>query len=448
MQEKNIKWRWYRPLQIVILITFVITVGIIAVFPFPDRNLNMAFIDGDKQYTVYLAKDAIIQGDCTEIILRNVNKNTAISKIRVYGTHKSLRLWEMDSSSFYYNFYEELSAADIVLEGTDLILPEETVKIKFGDSFTKQMKNLSQSFLQERLIYAELAGFLAMLLLMLITVVRDWKDGNRLDNHSPLYECVKFVGDMHKYSQYMVYAAKADLRAEVANSYLNRLWWLLEPFFSMLVYVVVFGNVLGRSVENYATFIFSALLMWSFFNKTLNYSVKLVRYNRDIITKVYVPKFILLFSNMILNLYKLVFSLIVLVPMLVIFRVQIGSNIVWVIPAFATLILFSFGVGMILLHYGVYIDDLGYAVGILLSMMMFLSGTFYDVMTGLSYPLNALMLCLNPVAMCTDTMRSALLYNTAANLPLVGVWFLISLIVCWMGVHIVYKNENSYVKIV
>ena len=323
MQEKNIKLKWYRPLQILVIILFVVAVGIIAVFPFPDRNLNIAFIDGDKQYTMFMEKDAIMQGDCSEIILKDVEKNAAISKIRVYGSHKSLRLWETDSSNFYYDYYTDLTAAGIVLKDTDIILPEGNIIINLGDSFTKQMKDLSQSFLQERLIYAELAGFLAMLLLMLLTVVRDWKDGSNRDNHSPLYECAKFAGDMRKYSQYMVYAAKADLRAEVANSYLNRLWWLLEPFFSMLVYVVVFGNVLGRSVENYATFIFSALLMWSFFNKTLNYSVKLVRYNRDIITKVYVPKFILLFSNMILNFYKLVFSLIVLVPIRILLPVLI-----------------------------------------------------------------------------------------------------------------------------
>ena len=69
-------------------------------------------------------------------------------------------------------------------------------------------------------------------------------------------------------------------------------------------------------------------------------------------------------------------------------------------------------------------------------------------MTTLPDPLNSLMICLNPVAMLIDTMRNALIYNTASNLPLVGIWFLISVILCGVGVHIVYKNENGYVKIV
>ena len=216
----------------------------------------------------------------------------------------------------------------------------------------------------------------------------------------------------------------------------------------MMVYVIVFGKIMGRSLENYSTFVFSSLLMYNFFSKTINYSVKLVRNNRDIITKVYVPKFILLISNMILNMFKLMFSLVVLVPMLIFFRVPIGIRVLYVIPAYATIILLSFGVGMILLHFGVYVDDLSYAVGILLNMLMFLSGIFYDVLSSLSEPLNTYIMCLNPVAMLITSMREALLYNRIANVPLLIGWTIISLILCFVGVHIVYKNENAYVKMV
>ena len=188
--------------------------------------------------------------------------------------------------------------------------------------------------------------------------------------------------------------------------------------------------------------------MWNFFNKTINYSVKLVRNNKDIVTKVYIPKFILLISDMILNMLKLFFSLIVLAVMLMVFRVQIGFNIFWILPAYVLMILFAFGTGMIFLHFGVYVDDLSYAVGILLNMLMFLSGIFYEVLTTLPHPLNTVMMCLNPVAIFVDTMRNALIYNEATNLPLIGVWLLISAILCCIGVHVVYKNENSYVKVV
>ena len=319
------------------------------------------------------------------------------------------------------------------------------VSLIMNESFQKELRDLSASFLQERLWMCEILLIFCGIALIICKLVEEKSSGN---NHGPVYEAKKFLGDLKKYGQYMIYAAKTDLKAEVANSYLNRLWWLLEPLFSMLVYVIVFGQVMGRGLDNYAAFIFSTLLMWNFFNKTLNYSVKLVRTNRDILSKVYVPKFIILLSNMFLNLFKLFFSMIILVIMLFVFRIEIGINIIWVIPAYAGLILLAFGTGMIFLHFGVYVDDLAYAVTILLHMLMYLSGVFYEVMATLPAPLNTLLMCLNPVAIYLDTMRNALLYNTVANLPFLGIWFAISFILCCIGIHIVYKNENGYVKVV
>lgn len=442
MSEQKKEVKIFKLLQILVILLFIAGVAVIGLYPFQSRDLSLDLIGENGITTVFLSREDIASGGCAELV---INSRVAVKTVRVYGGLKSLRLMEFNANKLY-SYIEDRT--DIILEDGVIILPAGDIVLHMNEEFVEQMTSLSKSYLQERVIYAGIWTCLISLLFILLVVVKDWKLENRWDNHSPLYEFRKFGQDMKKYYQYMVYAAKANLKAEVANSYLNRLWWLLEPFFNMLVYVIVFGNIMGRSIENYATFVFSALLFWNFFSKTLNYSVKLMRSNKDIVTKVYVPKFILLFSDMILNLYKLAFSLVVLVPMLVIFRVHIGLNVIWIFPALITLILFSFGVGMILLHFGVYIDDLGYAVNILLHMMMFLSGIFYEIMSGLSYPLNSLMLCLNPVAMCIDTMRNALLYNTVANLPVLGVWFIGSLLICWLGVHIVYKNENSYVKVV
>lgn len=441
----------YKVIQSTLLVLLFVGVVVIAIFQFDNRNLKCRFITAEgEEYEVLYTNLQIANGECAQIILRGIPEGTVITKFSIYGNIRSMVLEELLATNLYY-YIADADASGVALTEKGLVLNRSgdvTFYMTQEDGFVEHMQNLSSSILEERIILAGLWTCAILFLVIVNVAIRDWKDETNYDNHSPVYEFRKFIKDMSKYGQYMVYSAQTDLKAEVANSYLNRLWWLLEPLFSMLVYVIVFGNIMGNNIENYATFVFSALLMWTFFSKTLNYSVKLVRNNKDIVSKVYVPKFILLFSNMILNLYKLLFSLIVLVPMLVIFHVHIGIQVLWVIPAYAVLILFSFGAGMILLHFGVYVDDLSYAVGILLNMMMFLSGVFYDVMTGLPAPLNTIMLCANPVALCVDSMRKALLYNQAANLPLIGVWLIASILLCWLGVHTVYKNENSYVKIV
>ena len=433
--------------KILMGILLIIGISLIALFPFENRDLCLQFIMDKGKYEVFVSHQEIKKNEVQYLNFEDENE-FRIKGLKVYGSIKTMYLEKVEFSTLA-SYIEDIDSGEMQWEEDGLFFTgNDGIKLIMNDGFNDLLLRNTSTFFQERFIFAELLTVVIAFAWIILKILEEKTVVDNLDNHSPLYEVKKFWGDVKNYWQYTVYAAKTDLKAEVANSYLNRLWWLLEPFFNMLVYVIVFGKVMGRSVENYATFVFSALLMWNFFNKTITYSVKLVRNNRDIVTKVYIPKFILLISNMILNIYKLLFSLIVLVAMLVVFRIQIGVNIFWIIPAYGIMILLSFGAGMIFLHFGVYVDDLSYAVGILLNMLMFLSGIFYEVMVTLPRPLNTIMMCLNPVALFVDTMRNALIYNEISNLPLVGIWLLISIILCCVGVHIVYKNENSYVKVV
>lgn len=437
----------FKIFKILLVVLFLAGTLVIGLYQFDNRNLELRIITDKGTYIQENTNLEIAQGKCNELLFEQVS-NIKIKKIRIYGELKSMLIKEIG--------YGELTSYIASVEGGELQWAEDGVVftgnkkviLRMNESYVEMLRNESATFLQERFILAGLYLAIIAVGMLACSTVEERLTADNWNNHGPIFETKKFFKDIHRYGQYMIYAAKADLRAEVADSYLNRLWWLLEPFCNMIVYVIVFGNVMGNSVENYATFVFSAFLMWNFFSKTINYSVKLVRNNKEIVTKVYIPKFILLLSNMMLNMFKLLFSMIVLVAMMIIFHVEIGWNVFWVIPAYTVMILLAFGTGMIFLHFGVYVDDLFYAVGILLNMLMFLSGIFYDVMTTLPEPLNTIIMCLNPVAIFTDTMRNALLYNMAANLPMLAIWFLLSVILCCIGVHVVYKNENSYVKVV
>lgn len=445
MNEKN---AGFQAIWILLIIFFMIGLVGIALYPFPNRNLTLKFMTEDGVYKVLQGSADISSGNCRDVRFDRHAEKAMLQKVYIYGSSKSMLLKEIGCDELY-RYIEGVEQGEVWrTEDGIMVSGVDNIHLYMNEEYVAELQKLSASFFQERFLLEGCYVCLVMLLVFVCLAVNEKNTDGRWNNHGPVFEMRKFAEDIRSYGQYMVYAARTDLKAEVADSYLNRLWWLLEPFFNMIVYVIVFGNVMGNSVKNYATFVYSALLMWNFFSKTVNYSVKLVRNNKDIITKVYIPKFILLLSNMILNMFKLLFSLIVLVAMMTVFRVQIGANLLWVIPAYVVMMLLAFGMGMIFLHFGVYVDDLSYATGILLNMLMFLSGIFYEPMSTLPEPLNAVLMCLNPVAVTISTMRNALLNNTAANIPVLGVWFAVALLLCFIGIHIVYKNENSYVKIV
>ena len=257
----------------------------------------------------------------------------------------------------------------------------------------------------------------------------------------------RLINDVRKYFSYATYSARSDLKSEVANSYLDWLWWLIEPFCTMLIYTLIFGVVFQASEPFFPIFIFIGITMWGFFARSISGSVNMVRMNREIVTKVYIPKYILLLSKMLVNGFKALVSFGIVVLMMVVFQVKLTVNILWAFPVFLILFLFTFGMGILTMHYGVYVSDLGYITGIVLNMLMYLTGTFYSVAKRIPEPFGVLLEKCNPIAFLISTMRDVLLYGKAPDFEMISVWTVISVVLIALGTLTVYKNENAYVKV-
>lgn len=257
----------------------------------------------------------------------------------------------------------------------------------------------------------------------------------------------RFIKDMKRYFSYARFAAKSDLKSEVASSYLNWLWWVLDPLLFMLVYTFIAIIVFRSSVKYFPVFVFVGLTLWNFFNKTVIQSVKLVRTNSSIVSKVYVPKYILVLQRMMVNGFKMLISFALIIIMMVIYRVPVTYNIIYMIPIMIVLALFTFGLSCIVLHFGVFIDDLYNVMNVVLRLMFYMSGIFYSIGSKLSEPYRSILLEGNPVSMLIESARMCMLYSATPYRKLIVLWGIVSFVLCVIGIRTIYKYENSYVKV-
>lgn len=258
----------------------------------------------------------------------------------------------------------------------------------------------------------------------------------------------KFINNIKKYYKYAIYSAKAELKSEVADSYLNWLWWIVEPFCFMLIYTFVFGVVFKNNTPYFASFVFIGLTAWDFFNRMINGSVKLIINNRDLVTKVYIPKYILLLSKSFTYLFKMGISLLITFGLMIYQGVPVTYHLLFIIPIFIVLYVVSFGMGMILMHFGVTLNDLGNLTNIALRMVFYLSGIFYNINERLHGTLKYLLLRLNPIAFCMNELRKVMLQNHLPSFTGLTVWLILGILLCALGVHLIHKNENSYAKVI
>ena len=257
----------------------------------------------------------------------------------------------------------------------------------------------------------------------------------------------KFISDFKKYKKYIAYKTKSDLKNEIVGSYLSWLWLIIEPTCFMLIYSFISVIVFRSKIEYFTAFVFIGLTVWNFFSKTLTSSVKLVQSNRDTVTKVYVPKWVLLLSKMCVNTVKFAISFLLVIITMVICRVPISLNVLYFIPIFIVIFLFTFGISSIFMHFGVFVEDLYNITNIGLRMMFYLSGIFYAIDSRIGEPWSTLLSKVNPTGAFITQLRDVLLYKMPMDYMLVLIWGIISIVLCYVGVKTIYKYENTYVKV-
>jgi teichoic acid transport system permease protein len=258
----------------------------------------------------------------------------------------------------------------------------------------------------------------------------------------------RFFENIKKYHKYAIRSAKAELKSEVADSYLNWLWWIIEPVCFMLIYTFIFGYVFHNKTPYFASFVFIGLTAWDFFNRMVNGSVKLITNNRDLVKKVYIPKYILLLAKSYTYLFKMGISLVITFGLMLAQGVKLSLHVLWFIPILIILYILCFGIGMILMNYGVTINDLANLVTILLRMVFYLSGIFYNINEKLAGTLCFILLRVNPIAMLMNELRNTLLYNQNPSFLWLGIWLVIALGLNAIGIHLIHTNENSYAKVI
>ncbi len=258
----------------------------------------------------------------------------------------------------------------------------------------------------------------------------------------------RFIENTKRYFKYAVYSARADLKAEVAGSYLNWLWWILDPMFFMMIYIFIASVVFKTTEPYFPVFIFTGLTVWDYFNRNINASVKIVSANRAIVTKIYIPKYILVLQKSFVTFFKMLISWGLVVILMFLWKVPLTIHILYFIPILLVLYMVTFGISLILTHFGIFIEDLGNVVALGLRLLFYLSGIFYNIVTRIPKPFNKILLNCNPVAFIINSFRDTLLYGKAPSFLVLGGWFMIGLVLIAIGIHIIHKYENSYAKVI
>lgn len=264
----------------------------------------------------------------------------------------------------------------------------------------------------------------------------------------------RVAGHIKRYNPYSMYAAKSELKGEVGSSYLTWMWWILDPVLFMLVYVFITVVVFKSRGQYLPVTVIIGLTVWNFFNKTVMVSVKIVNTFRGIVSKIYIPKYMLILEKLYVNAFKMIISFGIVAAFAAAYKIHPTVNLIGCIPVFFLILTMTMACSVMAAHFGVYINDLYNVVQVILRFMFYLSGVFYDVSDRLSetsflgFSVGKMMITVNPVAYMIDELRKIIIYGQPLRADLYIYWMIISVVLLSAGLKLMYRFENSYIKVV
>lgn len=187
------------------------------------------------------------------------------------------------------------------------------------------------------------------------------------------------------------------------------LWALIQPLSMMILFVIVFGIVLKIDTGGLPgpLFYFAGLVPWIFFSASVNASIESLVGYRDLITKIYFPREIIVFSRVSVFVIDFLISCLLLMGMLLFFHIPFTMNSLWIIPLCFLLSIFTSAVCLLLSAFNVFYRDVKLASGFLIQAWFFASPVFYSI-DKMSLKIK-LVLFLNPLTYIIENFRRVLI---------------------------------------
>jgi lipopolysaccharide transport system permease protein len=237
-----------------------------------------------------------------------------------------------------------------------------------------------------------------------------------------------------------------DYKVRYKQTVLGIVWAVLQPVLSMIIFTLVFGNLVKVDSEGfpYAVFVYAGLLPWTFFSASVNLASLSLVNNQALLTKVYFPRIFVPTSGVGAGLVDLAIGFAVYVPVLLWYGVSVGPRALLVLPLVVLTVLATLGFGYVLAALTVAYRDFRYVVPFMLQALMYMSPVVYPI--SIVPERFHWLLALNPMAGIIDGYRSAIL-GKPWNLTAISISTATTLLLFVFSVYFFRRIERRFADI-
>lgn len=238
------------------------------------------------------------------------------------------------------------------------------------------------------------------------------------------------------------------IRGRYQQSLLGSLWAIVQPAASVLIFSIIFTQVVpvDTGAIPYPVFSYVAIVPWTLLSSSLaDMSGSLVQ-NMNLVTKIYFPREVLPLAAMLARLFDFAISAVVLVVLMIVYRMPVFPLGWLFIPViFLTQIALVTGIGLIAAAMNIFYRDVQPLLTLLTQLWFYASPIIYPV--DLVPERFRFLYSLNPMVGILSSYRAILLEQKLPGLELLSA-AVISLVSLLFGYWLFKRVEPLFADIV
>lgn len=186
--------------------------------------------------------------------------------------------------------------------------------------------------------------------------------------------------NLYDYRELMATLAWKNITLRYKQAYLGIAWAVIKPVMLMLIFTLVKSFVgIDSGDVPYPILVFAALMPWTFFQESASEGVNSVVGNSALIRKIYFPREIFPITSVLTKLVELGINFLILASLMVWYGMMPSHFILWVPLIILYTMLAALTVAFTGAAINVYYRDVGAAMPVLLSLVMYASPVIYPL---------------------------------------------------------------------
>lgn len=254
--------------------------------------------------------------------------------------------------------------------------------------------------------------------------------------------------ELKEYRELLFFLALREIKIRYKQTIMGASWALLQPFFTMIVFTLIFGRLAQMPSDGipYPIFSYSGLLLWTYFSNALSQSSNSLVDNAPLLSKVYMPRIFIPTAPCLSGLLDYGIAMSILAIMMVYYRFMPGISILLLPLIILLTFMLVSGVGYWLSSICVKYRDVKFILPFFIQLLLFVSPVIYPaniVGENLQW-----LLYLNPLTGLISAHRACLLGHIPVDFVGLGISAILTIVIFVSGILYLKRTEKYFADLI